>query len=328
MSMDTTIGREYNLLHPTPESARQIKLKSPILLNDELDKLRQIEGTTRGRYKSITLPILYNPKEGAVGLERELHALCRQASTGIATGTEYIILSDRAIDKNHAPIPALLAVACVHHHLIREGTRTQVSIVLESGEPREVHHYALLIGYGAGAVNPYLAFETIEDMIRQGHIASAPLAERNGHGPDGKKAIKNYVKAINKGVLKVMSKMGISTAQSYCGRRYSRRSAWARTSSTPISPARPRASAASASMSSPARHAPATTRRSPSAPPTATRSTSAAIINIAAKGNITSSIPRRFTSCNTPAAPGITRYSRNTRAWSTTARNASAPCAG
>jgi len=207
MSMDTTIGREYNLLNPTPESARQIKLKSPILLNDELDKLRQIEGTTRGRYKSITLPILYHPKEGAAGLERELRALCRQASTGIATGTEYIILSDRAIDKNHAPIPALLAVAAVHHHLIREGTRTQVSLVLESGEPREVHHFALLIGYGAGAVNPYLAFETIEDMIGQGHLPKV----------DAKKAIKNYVKAINKGVLKVMSKMGISTAQSYCG---------------------------------------------------------------------------------------------------------------
>ncbi len=207
MSMDTTIGREYNLLSPSPESARQIKLKSPILFNDELDKLRQLEGTTRGRYKSITLPILYNPKEGAAGLEREMRALCRQASTGIATGTEYIILSDRAIDKNHAPIPALLAVAGVHHHLIREGTRTQVSLVLESGEPREVHHFALLIGYGAGAINPYLAFETLEDMITQGHLTKV----------DGKKAIKNYVKAINKGVLKVMSKMGISTAQSYCG---------------------------------------------------------------------------------------------------------------
>jgi glutamate synthase (ferredoxin) len=207
MSMDTTVGREYNLLHPTPESARQIKLKSPIMLNDELDKLRQIEGTTRGRYKSVTLPILFNPREGAAGLERELRALRRQASTAIATGTEYIILSDRAIDKNHAPIPALLAVAGVHHHLIREGTRTQVSLVLESGEPREVHHFALLIGYGAGAVNPYLAFETLEDMIRQGLLTKL----------DAKKAIANYAKAISKGVLKVMSKMGISTAQSYCG---------------------------------------------------------------------------------------------------------------
>jgi glutamate synthase (ferredoxin) len=207
MSMATTIGREYNLLNPTPQTARQIILKSPILLNHELDKLRQLDSTTRGRFKSVTLPILFNPKEGAAGLERELLALCKQASNSIANGVEYIILSDRATMTNYAPIPALLAVAGVHHHLIREGTRTQVSLVLESGEPREVHHFALLVGYGAGAINPYLAFETLEDLVRQGHITQA----------DARKAIYNYVKAIDKGVLKVMSKMGISTAQSYCG---------------------------------------------------------------------------------------------------------------
>ena len=207
MSMATTIGREYNLLNPTPQNARQIVLKSPILLNHELDKLRQLEATTRGRFKSVTLPMLYNPKEGAAGLERELMALCKQASSAIATGVEYIILSDRALATNYAPIPALLAISAVHHHLIREGTRTQVSLVLESGEPREVHHFALLIGYGAGAINPYLAFETLEDMVRQGHITKR----------DAEKSVYNYVKAIDKGVLKVMSKMGISTAQSYCG---------------------------------------------------------------------------------------------------------------
>jgi glutamate synthase (ferredoxin) len=207
MSMAATIGREYNLLKPTPQTARQIGLASPILLNHELDKLRQLEGTTNGRFKSVTLPILYNPKEGAAGLERELFGVCKQASSAIATGVEYVILSDRAIGTNYAPIPALLAVAAVHHHLIREGTRTQVSLVIETGEPREVHHFALLVGYGAGAINPYLAFETIEDMVRQGHIKKA----------DAEKSIKNYVKAIDKGVMKVMSKMGISTAQSYCG---------------------------------------------------------------------------------------------------------------
>jgi glutamate synthase (ferredoxin) len=207
MSMDTTIGREFNLLNPTPLSCRQIKLPAPILHNHELDKLRQLENTTQGRFKSVTLPALYNPKEGAPGLQRAVQALCRQASTAIATGHDYIILSDRAINKNHAPIPALLAVSGVHHHLIREGTRTQVSLVLESGEPREVHHFALLVGYGAGAINPYLAFETIEDMIAQGQLTRI----------DEHKAIYNYVKSINKGVLKVMSKMGISTAQSYCG---------------------------------------------------------------------------------------------------------------
>src|SRR5262249_35713297 len=170
MAMETTIGREYNLLEPTPESARQIKLRSPILLNEELDKLRQLESVRDRRFKSCTLPILFQVSEGAKGLERALNALCRQASTAIATGHEFVILSDRALDRAYAPIPALLAISCVHHHLIRSGQRTQVSLVLETGEPREVHHFALLIGYGAGAVNPYLAFETIEDLIRQGQL--------------------------------------------------------------------------------------------------------------------------------------------------------------
>jgi len=207
MSMETTLGPEFNLLLPTPESCRQIKLKTPILRNEELDKLRQLEATSARRFKSVTLAILFSPKEGAAGLARALTALCRQASTAIATGHELIILSDRAIDRNLAPIPALLAVAAVHHHLIREGTRTKAGLVLESGEPREIHHFALLIGYGAGAINPYLAFETIEDMVRQEQLSTI----------DAEKAVKNFVKAVTKGVMKVMSKMGISTAQSYCG---------------------------------------------------------------------------------------------------------------
>src|SRR5437764_6335258 len=207
MSIETTIGSEYNLLEPTPRSARQIKLASPIIHNEELDKLRQLDGTGAGQFKSVTLQIIYNIREGAAGLEKALNALCRQASSAIATGHDFIILSDRAIDRNHAPISALLAVAGVHHHLIREGTRIKVGLVLESGEPREVHHFALLIGYGAGAINPYLAFETLDDMIRQGLLT----------GINHENAVKHYVKSIDKGVLKVMSKMGISTAQSYCG---------------------------------------------------------------------------------------------------------------
>jgi len=207
MSMETTIGPEANLLEPTPESARQIKLHSPILRNDELDKLRQLEGTSAGRFKSLMLPILYRIDGGAKGLERALGALCRQATTAIRTGHQFIILSDRALDHEHAPIPALLAISAVHHHLIREGNRTKVSLVLETGEPREVHHFALLIGYGAGAINPYLAFETIDDMIEEGQLT----------GVEYDKAVYHYIKAVSKGVLKVMSKMGISTAQSYCG---------------------------------------------------------------------------------------------------------------
>jgi len=207
MSMETTIGAEYNLLEPTPRSARQIKLKSPILKNDELDKLRQLDGKGPGNFKSETLPILFPVHEGAKGLEKAMTALCRHASRMVASGHDFIILSDRGHTRTMAPIPALLAVAGVHHHLIREGTRTKVGLVLESGEPREVHHFALLIGYGAGAVNPYLAFETLDDMIRQGELV----------GIDHAKAVNNYVKAVGKGVMKVMTKMGISTAQSYCG---------------------------------------------------------------------------------------------------------------
>jgi glutamate synthase (ferredoxin) len=215
MAMETTIGSEDNLLAPAPRSARQIKLKSPILKNDELDKLRHLDGSWRAGgvnppvngFKSITLPILYPVHEGAPSLEKAMEGLFRHASAAVASGHDFIILSDRGHDRNLAPIPALLAVAGLHHHLIREGTRTKVGLVLESGEPREVHHFALLIGYGAGAINPYLAFETLDDMIRQGELNAI----------DHDKAVKNYIKSIGKGVMKVMSKMGISTAQSYCG---------------------------------------------------------------------------------------------------------------
>jgi glutamate synthase (ferredoxin) len=216
MSMDTTIGAEQNLLRPRPRSARQIKLRSPILRNDELDKLRQLDGSwhrggarpvVAGGFKSTTLSILYPVREGAAGMERALEELFRQADRAIEDHHDFIILSDRGIDRDRAAIPALLAVAGLHHHLIRAGTRTKVGLVLESGEPREVHHFALLIGYGAGAINPYLAYETLDDLIRQGQL----------NGLDHEHTVKNYTKAIAKGVMKVMSKMGISTAQSYCG---------------------------------------------------------------------------------------------------------------
>jgi glutamate synthase (ferredoxin) len=205
MSMETTVGAEQNLLEPTPLSARQIKLKSPILNNKELEKLRHLGESEH--FKSITLPILFKVHQETAGLECALDDLCRKASVAVAAGNNLIILSDRGVDRDHAPIPALLAISGLHHHLIREGTRTKVGLILESGEPREVHHFALLIGYGAGAINPYLAFETLDDMIRQGQLT----------GIDHDHAVKNFIKAVNKGVVKVMSKMGISTVQSYCG---------------------------------------------------------------------------------------------------------------
>jgi glutamate synthase (ferredoxin) len=200
----TTIGSERNILKPVPESAHLIELKAPILTNEELAKLRHV---SQGEFKSITLPSLYKVADGAAGLEKAMEEIFAKASQAIRDGINILILSDRGIDKENGAIPSLLAVSGLHHHLIREGTRTRVGLVLESGEPREVHHFSLLIGYGAGAINPYLAFETLDDMIRQGLLKDIKHKE----------ACKNFVKAAVKGVVKVISKMGISTIQSYRG---------------------------------------------------------------------------------------------------------------
>ena len=204
IATETMMGTEGNLTNPLPESCSQIKLKYPILDNGDLAKIRHID---RKGFKSVTLPILFNAEEGECGLEVGLSRLFKAASLAIAEGSNILILSDRDINGQNAPIPALLAVAGLHHHLIREGSRTSISIILESGEPREIHHFALLIGYGASAVNPYLAFETIDGMIRQGLLKDTNY----------KTAVKKYLKASIKGVVKTLSKMGISTIQSYQG---------------------------------------------------------------------------------------------------------------
>jgi glutamate synthase (NADPH/NADH) large chain len=206
-SMESTIGPERNLLRPEPESCRQIAITYPIIDNDELAKLRHVNATGLAGFRSITLPMLYPSKEGGAGLERAMDRLREQAGEAVAAGHTILILSDRGVTAELAPIPSLLATAGVHHYLVRAGMRTRCALVLESGDAREVHHVALLIGYGAGAVNPYLAFETLNDMIRQ----------RVLEGLTHERAVLNYIKALNKGILKVMSKMGISTLQSYCG---------------------------------------------------------------------------------------------------------------
>jgi glutamate synthase (ferredoxin) len=203
-SAETTIGAERNLLRPEPESCHLIKLKTPILTDAELAKLKQV---SEGGFKSVTLPILFPANEGVKGLEAAMESIFVQADAAIAAGINLLILSDRQIDAKQAPIPALLAVSGLHHHLIRTGTRTRVGLILESGEPREVHHFAVLLGYGCGAINPYLAFETLDDMIQQGLLVNV----------DFKTACKNYIKAATKGVIKVASKIGISTLQSYRG---------------------------------------------------------------------------------------------------------------
>ena len=203
-STDTTIGSEGNLLKPEPESCRLIDLKTPIITNGELAKLKQ---AGRSGFPSVTLPMVFKAEEGAAGLEAALNAIFVAADQAIANGSSLIILSDRTIDQDHAPIPALLAVAGLHHHLIRNGNRTRVGLVLESGEPREVHHFATLIGYGCGAINPYLVFDTIEGMIADQLLPPIAL----------EKACQNFIKAVTKGVIKIASKIGISTIQSYRG---------------------------------------------------------------------------------------------------------------
>jgi glutamate synthase (NADPH/NADH) large chain len=203
---EMAVGPEGNLLEPGPRSAHQLELPSPVLTNEELEKIRHLSSTDPHGFRTITLPILYPVAEGGAGLRRAIEHARDRASEAIAEGHNIIILSDRGHNEQEAPIPALLAVAAVHHHLIRSGTRTLVGLVLESGEPREVHHFALLIGYGASAVNPYLAFETVHDQVRLGMIPGpADVAE------------KKYIKALAKGIVKVISKMGISTIQSYHG---------------------------------------------------------------------------------------------------------------
>ena len=202
--MSMAIGAEGNLLEPSPESARQIELPTPILTNEELGKLTELD---RPAFRTLTLPILFEASEGGEGLRRALDALCQAASTGIERGHTLIHLSDRGVTERLAPIPALLGTAAVHHHLIREKVRTRVALIVETGEARLVHHFCALIGYGASAVNPYLAFETLEELVRDDYVDDIDL----------NKAVCNYIKALNKGVLKVLSKMGISTAQSYHG---------------------------------------------------------------------------------------------------------------
>jgi glutamate synthase (NADPH/NADH) large chain len=204
MSLTSYIGTERNILEETPQHCHTLKLPHPILTNLDLEKLRRVSW---GDFLATTLPALFQASGGAQELERALDGLCRRASLAIRDGYRLLILSDRGVDKDDAPIPSLLALTAVHNHLVRERLRTQVALIIESGEPREVMHFALLIGYGASAVNPYLAIETLEDSAQRGRLGNISFET----------ALKNYKKAINKGLLKVFSKMGISTLQSYRG---------------------------------------------------------------------------------------------------------------
>ncbi|HEY1401595.1 MAG TPA: glutamate synthase large subunit, partial [Terriglobales bacterium] len=205
MSLVSYIGTERNILEETPENCHTLKLPHPILTNRDLEKLRRV---SRGDLLAITLSALFRAADGEAGLKRALDELCQRASLAVSSGYSLLILSDRGVNKDYAPIPSLLALAAVHNLLVREETRTQVALIVESGEPREVMHFALLLGFGASAMNPYLAIETLEDLARRGYLPESLNAEV---------ATRNFIKAINKGLLKTFSKMGISTLQSYRG---------------------------------------------------------------------------------------------------------------
>jgi len=216
MSLATSLGNERNLFDETPEHAHKLLLDQPILLNRELETLRHVDHDV---YAARTIDITWPVAEGPDGMSEAIERICRQAREAIAERVNIIILSDRQLSPRRAPIPSLLAAAAVHHHLVLEGTRLRIGIILESGEPREVHHFATLIGYGVSAINPYLLLETLDELVAEGRIARA-----SGNGSNGapvalgaEEAAQNVVKAIGKGLLKTISKMGISTIQSYRG---------------------------------------------------------------------------------------------------------------
>ncbi len=205
MSLISYIGTERNILDEAPDNCHTLKLPHPLLTNRDLEKLRRVSS---GDLLATTLPALFRAHDGEAGLRHSLEDLSNRAAFAVASGYTLLILSDRGVDPTYAPIPSLLAMAAVHNRLVREKTRTQVALIIESGEPREVMHFALLIGYGASAINPYLAIESLLDLKRRGLLP---------HNITGNHAEKNFIKAINKGLLKTFSKMGISTLQSYRG---------------------------------------------------------------------------------------------------------------
>lgn len=208
MSLVSFIGPRPNIFDLVGSSRRKrLEVRQPILTNGDLEKIRSI-GHTEDRFDTKTIDITYSAAEGAAGMPAAIERLCERAEAAVAGGYNIIILSDRQIGPDRIDIPTLLATAAVHHHLIRKGLRTSVGLVVESGEPREVHHFCCLAGYGAEAINPYLAFDTLIDMHKRGEFPPEV---------DASEIVGRYIKSIGKGILKVMSKMGISTYQSYCG---------------------------------------------------------------------------------------------------------------
>src|SRR6185312_6247602 len=211
MSLASSLGNERNLLDETPEHAHKLLLDQPILLNRELETLRHVDHEV---YKARTIDATWLVQRGPAGMAQALQRMCRTSSEAIEAGANILILNDRLLGPRRVPIPSLLALAAVHHHLVLEGTRLRAGIIVESGEPREVHHFATLIGYGASAINPYLMLETLDELVVEKKIVR-PGKDGSVQEIDAEEAAQNVVKAIGKGLLKTISKMGISTIQSY-----------------------------------------------------------------------------------------------------------------
>src|SRR5205807_1353285 len=205
MSLQAGVGAEMNLLTETPEQAHQLVMNQPILRNPELEKLRQVSHEV---FDAATLDITWPIEHGPDGMEIRLLELCAEAATYVDNGANILILSDRNLGPERVAMPSLLAVAAVHHHLVRRGTRLRTGLVIESGEPRDIHHMATLIGYGAAAINPYVMFESLDELADRSLLPVELTRDE---------AEANIVKAIGKGLMKTISKMGISTIQSYCG---------------------------------------------------------------------------------------------------------------
>ena len=319
MSLSVPIGPEENLFAETAEHAHQLLIPQPILTDGELEKLRQINHHI---FRANTLDTTFPSGDGPGGMDSALDRLCREASAMIEVGDNILILSDRAAGPDRAPIPALLALSAVHHHLVREGTRLRCGLVVESAEPREVHHFCTLLGFGAAAINPYLAFESLHEMFDHGLLPGVESASD---------ADRHFVKAAGKGILKTMSKMGISTVRSYSGAQIFEAVGLEKhfidryMTGTTSTDRRRRPRRVWPSRRWPAIAGPTRAIRSRSRPRS---SRSAAFTPGAATASITSGTPTRSASSSTPCATAAPRPSRSSRPSPTTSPSGAPRCVG
>lgn len=306
-SLSTLLGAEHNILDAAPGDTQRLVLPTPVVDQAQLAAI-VAAGRTNPALKTYTVDGTYPVNGGGDALSARLDEINTEVTRAIADGAHILVLSDRRTDADRAPVPSLLLTGSVHHHLVREKTRTEVGLLIEAGDVREAHHVALLLGYGASAVNPYLALETVRDLVERGVIG----------GIEADQAVANIVKAFGKSVLKIMSKIGVSTVSSYTGAQIFEALGLGQDVIDRCFTAPPPAWAASASTSSPKRWPSATAVPTPPTPAPTGAWKSAASTSGAARANPTCSTPRRSSSSSTPPGAASTRSSRSTRTRSTT----------